>query len=313
MSLVGRLARFIRARVKPPRGGVRDIPGLFTERYAEHRWRARKPGRAHCLPAPLIVSLTSYPPRYPTLAPTLKCLLSQSVRPDVTVLWLAEADAASLPAEVRALTAHGLTIATTSDLRSYKKIIPTLARFPDAYIVTADDDVYYWRNWLEGLIEGADSAPNEVRCHRAHHIRLGEARRPAPYIKWIFDVPSGPASTLNFATGVGGVLYPPRSLHPDVADTQTCMRLCPHNDDLWLYWMARRAGSRVRKVGPHRRFVPWVGSQRVALQHDNLDAEAGNDAQIARLIAHYGWPIRAQRQIAAPVRRDDERLAAASD
>lgn len=304
MSVVGRLARFIRTHVKPPRGGVRDVMGQFTRRFVDYRWGRRLPGRAHGLDAPLVVSLTSYPPRFPTLALTLKCLLSQSVRPDAVVLWLAEKDVAALPREVVRLKADGLSIETAPDLRSYKKILPALERYPDAYIVTADDDVYYWRSWLEDLLEG-EVRPNEIRTHRAHRIRLDTRGRPLPYIEWEFDTSAGPAAPLTFATGVGGVLYPPHSLHPDVLDVATYKRLCPQNDDLWLYWMARRAGSLVRKVGPFRRFVPWAGSQQVALAHGNLDSENGNDPQIARLIAEYGWPIRVARDV-----REFSRVAA---
>ncbi len=296
MPLIARAARFIRSHVKPPRGGLRDVAGVFTRRYVDYRWRRRAPSRAHGLSRRLIVSLTSYPPRFPTLAYTLKCLLSQSVRPDALVLWLAAPDIAKLPHEVRRMQAHGLTIEKAPDLRSYKKILPALEQFPDANIVTADDDVYYWRTWLEDLIDGGVRS-NEVRCHRAHRIRLTEDGYPRPYIEWKFDTAAGPASSLTFATGVGGVLYPAGSLHRDVLDVATYQRLCPHNDDLWLYWQARRVGSKVMKVGPHRRFVPWAGSQQVALQHDNLDPVNGNDPQIARLIAHYGWPIRGVRAL----------------
>lgn len=310
MAVVGRVARLIRAHVKPPRGGVRDILGQFTRRFVDYRWRRRLPGRAHSLRGPLIVSLTSYPPRFPTLALTLKCLLSQSVKPDAVVLWLAEADVAKLPRDVLRLKAHGLTIETAPDLRSYKKILPALERYPAAYIVTADDDVYYWRSWLEDLIEG-DVRDSEIRAHRAHRIRLDARGRPKPYMEWEFDTAAGPASILTFATGVGGVLYPPGSLHDDVLDVATYKRLCPDNDDLWLYWMARRAGSKVRKIGPFRRFVPWAGSQQVALAHGNLDAEAGNDVQIANLIAEYGWPIADAHK--APEREREARLAPAAD
>jgi hypothetical protein len=217
------------------------------------------------------------------------------------VLWLAENDLAQLPREVLRMTGHGLVIGAAPDLRSYKKILPALERFPDAYIVTADDDVYYWRTWLEDLIEG-DVRDHEIRAHRAHRIRLDARGRPKPYVEWEFDTSAGPASVTTFATGVGGVLYPPGSLHDDVLDVATYKRLCPHNDDLWLYWMARRAGSRVRKVGPFRRLVPWAGSQQVALAHGNLDCENGNDVQIARLIEEYGWPIREAVDAREPTR-----------
>ena len=48
--------------------------------------------KKHQLPAPLIVSLTSYPVRFKTLPKTLKCLLNQSIIPDKIILWIAYED-----------------------------------------------------------------------------------------------------------------------------------------------------------------------------------------------------------------------------
>ena len=106
----------------------------------------RKP---HELGAPLIVTLTSYPPRFPTLGATLRSLLDQTVQADRTILWLAEQDLALLPDDVIVLKDFGLEIRTCADLRSYKKLIPALQAFPDAWFATADDDVYYRPDWLE--------------------------------------------------------------------------------------------------------------------------------------------------------------------
>lgn len=94
-------------------------------------------GPRHGLDAPLILSLTSYPPRFRTLARSLRCLLNQSVSPDRLILWVAEADHAFLPSNVHKLERQGLEIRTCPDWRSLKKIAPTLMAFPDAYIATA--------------------------------------------------------------------------------------------------------------------------------------------------------------------------------
>ena len=114
--------------------------------------------RPHGLQNSVVVSLTSYPPRFPYLDKTIKSLLDQSVKADHTLLWIAVDDIEHLPEAVRSLTSHGLQIKTCEDIRSYKKIIPALEAFPEATIVTADDDVYYKPDWLEGLVE----------LHKAH-------------------------------------------------------------------------------------------------------------------------------------------------
>jgi hypothetical protein len=237
----------------------------------------------------LIVSLTSYPPRFPTLALTLRCLLGQSVRPDRIILWIAPQDEAKLPKEVLALKKRGLEISTTSDIGSFKKIVPALKAFPEAVIATADDDVYYWRTWLEEMTTTWSGAFNEIVCHRANGIILGFDGRPRPYSEWPMGVAKQGSTVDVFPTGVEGVLYPPGSLSPKVLDSETFTKVCPRADDIWLYWMARLAGSKFRLTGRGRRPCLWPNSQEVALYRANV-LQNGNDSQIETMIDRFGWP-----------------------
>ncbi len=255
------------------------------------RWRLRglRATKVHGLDTPLVVSLTSYPPRFGTLLLTLKSLLMQSVAPDHVELWVAEADAASLPDAVLALRGAGLSIRTCADIRSYKKIIPVLAAHPEAVIVTADDDAYYWPTWLEDLTSAYRPGANEVLCHRAHEIVL-DGDRPASYPTWRFETPATEASRTIFPTGLGGILYRPGIFMSDIARQDLFQKHCPTADDVWLFWMASLRGALFRKVGPVRRFVLWPGAQAVALYNHNVVGENANDRQIAAMIEAYGFP-----------------------
>lgn len=296
--------RSLRSRIRPLRGGVRDIPGALMIPVVRSRWSRRTPGRAHGLPAPLVISLTSYPPRFRTLSLTLKCLLTQSIAPDRVVLWVAHEDVSVLPADVRGLREQGLEIRTTADLRSYKKIIPALADAPDAFVAIADDDVHYPRRWLETLVAGWRPEQKIIPCWRAHRMVLDGDSMPASYAKWSLDAPSGPADIRNVATGVGGVLYPPGCLPAEALDRQLFAALCPSSDDLWLYVMARCAGWQFMKVGPRQRFFSWPGTQKNALQHDNLCG--GNDRQLRALLDRYG-PVHLARPMPSPQETLSER------
>src|SRR6185312_7028817 len=90
----------------------------------------RQTGRPHGLHGELIVSLTSYPARFGVLGKTIKSLLSQTIRPDRTVLWVAHNDFVEIPTAVRNLEQHGLEIRLCEDIRSYKKIVPSLRQWP---------------------------------------------------------------------------------------------------------------------------------------------------------------------------------------
>ena len=260
--------------------------GLLVSTF---NFRFRKNAPRHKLPGTLIVSLTSYAPRFPTLALTLRCLLCQSVRPDRTILWVAPEDEPKLPQDVLKLQKSGLEIRTTRDIGPFTKIIPALQAFPEATIATADDDVCYWRTWLEELTIAWSGARNEIVCHRANGIALDAEGRPRPYSEWPMGVSSKGKSIDILPTGVEGVLYPPGSLSPAVLDSKTFLQACPRADDVWLFWMARLAGSEFRLTGHGRRPSLWRDSQQVALFRTNV-LQNGNDAQIEAMIDKFGWP-----------------------
>jgi hypothetical protein len=246
-------------------------------------------GRHHGLPHPLILSLTSYPARFPTLHLTLRSLLAQSIKADRIVLWIAQADKASIPADVKRLRQYGLEIRACEDLRSFKKLVPALEAFPDAYIVTADDDVYYARNWLEGLVDGVDPQVPAIVCGRAVRLVRSEDGKLAPFLEWQFrvtdDLARAPSADI-MAEGAGGVLYPPRALNEIVSDRERFERLCPTSDDLWFYWCARMAGTLYKKVGGKSRQITWAGSENSSLWHQNK--RGGNDRAIRALEKEFG-------------------------
>jgi hypothetical protein len=263
--------------------------GAVAAMVAERRWRRPHAPRPHGLRSPVVVSLTSYGLRLASLHLTLKCLLRQTVKPDAVVVWLAEPDLAAAPKSLLALQAEGVTLRPTEDIRSFKKIIPALKAYPDAIVVTADDDVYYRAAWLEELTAGWSGDAHEIVGRRVRRIALGPDGTPLPYARWRWCFEPG-VSTTFLPVGMGGVLFPPGSLAaPELFDQASFMQLCPTADDMWLYWMARRAGSRVRKVSTQRTYFFWPRTQDVGLA--NLNRRAGaNDVQIRAMVDRFGFP-----------------------
>lgn len=280
--------------------GVWRIRNWLGEQQRRHRLRqARKAvscfpnvtaRKSHGLGGPLIVTLTSYPPRFPTLAATLRSLLDQTVEADRTVLWLAEKDLPQLPEDVVSLKSFGLEIRSCADLRSYKKLIPALRAFPGAWFVTADDDVYYPPDWLEGLVREGAAHDRTVVATRAHLARLEGAGCLVPYADWEMDTRHLRApfpDTRLFPTGVGGVLYPPDAFAESVTDEDAFMKLCPHGDDIWFFWMARLAGTDQARTPEGFSLLTWPQSQEVGLFHEN-QFNRRNDVQISNLEKAFG-------------------------
>lgn len=281
------------------------IPGLWRSKMALRKFRmAREHARAlravagfpqietrkpHGLQRPLIVTLTSYPPRFPHLGKTLRSLLDQTIAADRTILWIAHKDMDAVPEDVLALRDHGLEIVACKDLRSYKKLIPALHEDPDRYFVTADDDVYYPPHWLAGLVQTSQQHPADVCAHRARVFSKHDGS-PAPYRTW--PVTDGVrtqdlADKVILPTGRGGVLYPPNCFLDDVVQEDMFMALAEHGDDLWFFWMARLAGHHQRRTDSAIELLDWPSSQEVGLYQENLLNDR-NDGQIAALRQRFG-------------------------
>lgn len=218
----------------------------------------------------IIVSLTSFPERMKDIHYTIYSLLNQSLKPDKVVLWLGDDKFPNkeqdLPDKLLALKKNGLTIKWCKDLRSYTKLIPALKEFPSDIIVTADDDIYYPSNWLKLLYKEYLKNPNDIICHRAHNVLIDDNGNILPYKKWEKAVRVNNSSYTNFLTGVGGVLYPPKSLHPDVFKEDLFSKLCPYADDIWFYAMAVHNNTKIRVV-KHNLY---------RLTYTNLQRELGN-------------------------------------
>jgi hypothetical protein len=253
-------------------------------------WRYRRPEAHHGLPGQLVISLTSYPARFGTLALTLRSLLSQDVGADRIVLYVDHAAADKLPGSVLRLQAHGVEIHPTRDIRSFTKIIPALQEYPDAFLITADDDIYYPPGVVSGLVEGWDGRSNLVVCHRARKVLRESDSGLKPYGRWALATAGIAESHDLMPTGVGGVLYPPRLFDAEVLDEEAFMRLCPTGDDLWLYWIGRRSGANYRRVHGLPEPADWPLTRSGALHKINFSGGA-NDWMIEALLAEYGNPL----------------------
>lgn len=239
----------------------------------------------------IIVSLTTFPARIRTVGWSLLSLFLQETLPHRIILNLSlkEFTTKELPREILELQKLGLEVHWSEDnTLSYLKIMPTLARCPDSIIITCDDDQYYSAQWLQKLLNAHINNPNMIVAHRVHRVLLGDDGFPLPYNRWNHaqhDTLTNP-SMLNFATGVGGVLYPPHCFFEDILRKDLYTALCPKADDIWLWGMELLAGREILLVSAPERTLPTMVSQKVALVKDNIYHNL-NDKQIKSLITHY--------------------------
>lgn len=203
----------------------------------------------------IIVSLTSFPARINSVEKTIRTLLTQTLKPDRVILWLAEEQFHNkendLPRQLLALKNFGLDIEFCEDLRSYKKIIPTLKKYPEAIIITTDDDIYYASDTIETLYTSYLEDKNSIHAHRVKHTKLVEGK-----IRKCSRTPD--TSYFNRQIGYGAVLYPPHSLYKDVTDTAALKKLLPTHDDVWLWAMSVLNHRKVKVVKGDKESVIYV-------------------------------------------------------
>ncbi len=236
----------------------------------------------------MIVSLTTYPARIESVAITIASIFAQSVLPDRVILVLSEEEfsESSLPPWVGAYVQHGLEVELVpGNTRSYKKLLPTLSRYPDRTIVTADDDIIYPRRWLEQLVEAQRLEPRTILGQRGTVISsINHTARP--YVEWPHARVDSPPARV-FLTGMGGILYPSGSLAPVVLDIDLAQQLCPTGDDIWFKVCGLLASTQSRKISNRpAEYTVVKSSQETALRKSNI-LSTGNDLQFANAMNHF--------------------------
>ena len=192
----------------------------------------------------LIVSLTSYPRRIQFVSQAVCSILRNTFKPDWIVLWLALEEFPNkekdLPPSLLALREQGLAIMWCSNILSYKKLIPSLKFFTDDNIfITIDDDTIYPKDFIGLLYQSYKKMPNKIHTFRGRRLRINNGEfidykdteklyNPRCKLKPSYN---------HLFTGVGGVLYPPKSLLNDVLDEKIFMRELPSCDDIWFWAM----------------------------------------------------------------------------
>jgi len=216
----------------------------------------------------ITVSLTSYGGRIDDVYLVIESLGLQTVKADRIVLWLSkdEFSPETIPIMLKRMEKRGLVIGYCEDLRSYKKIIPSLGKYPNDLIITADDDILYPEYMIEKLYKEYLKEPNIIHCHRGHRILFNEKGDLKPYRKWERDSFVLEKSLLIFPTSGGGVLYYPGCFPEEVANSELFMELCPTADDIWLKVMTLNKGIKCKIINSSRK---W--------SDDNIDITVSND------------------------------------
>ena len=241
-------------------------------------------------PEQVIVSMTSFPAAIAYAARAVQSILRGSVLPDKVVLYLtfSQFGEAGLPQELLQLAAENPRFEIRNydrDIRSYRKLIPALRDFPEAVIVTTDDDVDYHPHLLRDLLRWHEQFPQAVLAHRAKRIRPGKPYRQWRKYRWYHFLGRKPQPRFcNIQTGVAGVLYPPHALQPAMLDPDLFTQIAPTTDDIWFWAAAVANGTPILPVPFGRNKPRGLGKPRT-LSLKTANFKAGTDRNAAALQA----------------------------
>lgn len=245
-----------------------------------------------------IISVTSYPPRIASVARSLETLATQSDKVDGIHLWLAKDDFDETGADgfgrelggiLNEIESLGVGIRWCErTLGPHDKYLWEMRESPDRTIITFDDDLLYPSDVVSNLLAAHEESPDSVIATRTHMVAVAgcdTASHIAPYTDWMLEqriYERAPRFDL-LATGVGGILYPPRCFDERIFDTDAIEKTTPLADDLWLYANELLCDVPVVSVcnfSLEGRYVE--GTQEVGLARVNRHS-GGNDAALDRL------------------------------
>lgn len=233
----------------------------------------------------IVVSLTSFPKRFKYVKYSIYSLLNQTIRPDRIILYIDDTVSESDIQELSDLISLGVEIEKRPyNIKPHKKYFFAFLEHKNDIIITVDDDLMYDVCLVESLVKSYKKYPYAISAARVHKITFNSKHDVRQYNKWKSNVNDRKPRMDLFATGVGGVLYPPYLLEKtNVLDIASILKYSVDNDDIWLKFCELEAGIPVVKVkcGMYGQ-IP--GTQEIALSHRNVTTNL-NDEIINRLIA----------------------------
>lgn len=239
----------------------------------------------------VIISLTSYPKRIEYAIRVVKSLLLQTYENIKIVMYLSKDEFFDREYVERmySFAPNDKFVISWVDgnIRSFKKFYYAFSDFPDDIVVTVDDDVEYSETMLEELLQGHVKCPKSVISRRTHLMTRCKDKL-SEYETWYRECKEfiyEPRMDL-FATGVGGILYPPHIFDLEVFNKDSFLELCPYGDDLWLKTMEIRNNVKTVYVQGKENDcqIEDVGEDGLYQRHN---CRNGNDTQIYVLIRNY--------------------------
>ncbi|AVV35234.1 hypothetical protein C8233_17800 [Halomonas sp. SF2003] len=207
----------------------------------------------------LIVSLTTTSSRLKYCRAALTSLLLQTKVPDKIYLWISNdsylrdqgfQDNSQIEELLLSLTVANVDIITprwTVNTGPYRKLIPLLREANnDDILITADDDIFYDKNWLINLLKNYDHGQNIAVAARVRQLDYNFFGKLKSYVHWrLINSQTVLSDNYLITFGGGAVLNKSMFAEKDI-HSDAYMNLAPTSDDLWYTSLLIRNSIKVK-------------------------------------------------------------------
>lgn len=193
-----------------------------------------------------VVSVTSHDFRVEEMYGTIYSILNGSCQRVKIVLTLYKDDLPLLKGDMKRLVKAGVVelIVADKDLGPHLKYFYAMQRYRELPVITIDDDVLYPRGMVQSLLDDYSQYPDTVIGRRCYELRETGGQL-VPYSELLCTLSQLTApSHRNFATGIGGVLYPPDAFKLCEDNIREILEM-KYDDDFYLKALEVRMGIRV--------------------------------------------------------------------
>lgn len=238
---------------------------------------------------PIVVSLSSEEDDFDNLQYVLYSLFNQKIAPDKVVLWISDRyELSELPYSITKFIKSGLDIRFVDDAGSYTKVIYALREFNDSIIVTADEKIYYPKNWLLKLYYSYISNPQDIHVHNAVKV-LCDRDKIHSVKEWKLYANQETALFKYYPAEAGGVLYPPFCFTKDILRKDIYRKKANVSWELWAWVMSAVSERKTRIVKNHIKNFATVSLFRSYKTYSNiLNNPVQTDQKLKTLLEYYG-------------------------
>ena len=222
----------------------------------------------------LIISMTSYPPRIKFVKNTFISIIKQNISSIfyhcVLVLSISEFPnkELDLPQDLLNLIyVEGIEILWyKKNIRSHKKLIPTLKKYPNNSILIIDDDNLREEGFIQTFLDDHKKYPHDIIFGYSRYV----LNKNYKFIKknkikeneYILARPSN---------GLGGTLYPPNTFTDKRFFYENIyMKLSPSSDESWQWCFAIIENKKFRKLSKNFKINLIPKSQKKTLYKENM-------------------------------------------